>query len=109
MIDVAIEGGLAQQVFYLRGCNLFVGKFTGFGFLEGQFAESLVHLLLQLSHTALTGILLNNLLNGSLVERQFLIVQTGILLLLRNKVTFGNLVFFLGDIAADLNDFHTVE
>ena len=109
LINVAIEGGLAQQVFNLRRRNLFVGQFTGFSLFEGQFAQGFVHLFLQLAHTALACILLYNLLNGWLVEGQLLVVQTRILLLLGNQVALGNLVLLFRDIAAHLNHLHTVQ
>ena len=109
LIDVAVEGGLAQQVLDFRRRNLFVGQFAFLCLLIGHLAQGLVDLLLQLAHAAFTSVLLDNLLDGSFVERQFLVHQSRILLFLGNEVALGNLEFLFRDIAADLNDFHTVE
>ena len=109
LIDVTIEGGLAQQVFNLGGRNLLVRQHAALSLLEGHLAQGLVDLLLQLAYTAFAGVLLNDFLDGSLVEVQLLVVQTRVLLLLRYQVPLGNLQFLLGDISADLNNFHAVE
>ena len=110
LIDVTVEGRLAQQTFQFGRCNLLVRQFLIECFLIGQFPECFVDLFLQLAHTALTGILLYHLLDSGLVVRQFLIlIKSGVLFLLRNQMAFGNLDFLFRDISADLNQLHTVE
>ena len=109
LIDVSIERRFAQQVFYLCGSDLFVGQFAVLGFLESQLAQRLVDLLLQLADAALTGILLYHLFDGSLVERQLLVVKTRIVLFLRYQVALGNLQFLFGDVAGHLDNLHAVE
>ena len=109
LVDVAIEGWLAQQVFQLRGSNLVEGQLAVRSIFHSHLAQSLVDLLLQLAHATLAGVLLDNLLDGGLVEGQLLVLQTGVVLLLGHQVALGNLVFLFSDIAADLDNLHSVE
>ena len=109
LVDVAIEGGLAQQVLQLCGGNLVVGQLAIGGIFHSHLAQRLVDLLLQLAHTTLAGILLNDFLDGCLVEGQLLVLQTRVVLLLGYQVALGNLVFLLRDVATDLDDFHAVQ
>ena len=110
LVDVAVEGRFAQQVLNLVGRHLQVGQLTVLGLAQSQLAEALVNLLLQLTDTALAGILFDNLLDGGFVEVQLLLcLQSVVLLLLRHEVTLGNLDFLLGDVAAHLNNLHAVE
>ena len=120
LIDVAIEGGLAQQILYLGRRNLLIVGILLHLTLIGYLAEGLVDLFLQLAHAALTGVPFNNHLDGSLVEGRLQTpasclltpdssLQSRILQLTGNQVTLGDFYFFFGDIAAHLNDLHTVE
>ena len=68
LVDVAVERRFAKEVFKLCGRDLFVGQLAVDGFLERHLAKRLVYLLLQLAHAALTGIMLYDLLYGSLVK-----------------------------------------
>ena len=101
MVDVAIEGRITQQLFHLRRGHLGVGHLAIQGLLEGQFAHGLVDLLLQLSDAALAGIALDDHLYGGLVEGGLgrYRVKARILHLAGNKVTFGYLYLFLGNVA----------
>ena len=111
MIDVAIEWGLAQQVFDFCRRNLLIVRALLNLALEGNLAEGFVDLLLQLTDTTFARIALDHHLDGCLVESGFQLrhVQTCIFKLARYQVTFGYLNLFLCDIAAYLDDFHTVE
>ena len=109
LVDIAIEGGLAQQVFNLCRRNLFVRKFASFSLFESQFAQGFVYLFLQLTYTTFARVLLNNLFDSRLVEGQLLVVQTRIFFFFGNQMTFGNLILFFSNIATYLNNFHTVQ
>ena len=111
LVDVAIEGGLAQEVLNLCGGDLLVVGTLFHLTLVGNLAESLVHLLFELANTTLTGVALDDHLDGGFVERglQLFGVQTCILELTRDEVALGNLNLFLSDIATHLDDLHTVE
>ena len=83
LIDVAIEGRLAQQVLERVGGDLGVDLSLEVGLhghVVGQLAHGLVDLLLELAHTALTGVLLDDLLDGGLVELGLVLegLQSGI-------------------------------
>ena len=111
LIDIAVERRFAQQVLDLRRRDLLIiGILLHLAFV-GYLAEGLVNLLLQLSHTTLTGIALDDHLDGGLVKRGFhaLHVLTRILQFARYQVALGYLDLLLGDIAAHLDHFHTVE
>ena len=70
LINIAIEWRFTQKILDLcRGNLLIVGGTLQLA-LVGNFTEGLVDLLLELTNTALTGITLNNHLDGSLIERR---------------------------------------
>ncbi len=68
-------------------------QFLGIGELVGHLAQSLVDLLLELAHTAFSGVVLDDALDGCLVEAYLRgeLVETCILQFLRNQVALGNL------------------
>ena len=68
LIDIAIEGRLAQQVFNLCWRDLVVGQLAIRGISYCHLAQGFVDLFFQLAHTALAGVLFNHLFYGSLVE-----------------------------------------
>ena len=111
MIDIAIEWGISEQSFHFGwGYLLVVGTFLHLP-LIGDLTECLVHLFLQLAHTALTGIALDDHLDGRLRECGFhaLHVQTCILQLAGYQVALGDFYLLLGGIARHLDNLHAVE
>ena len=64
-----------------------------------------------MTDTTLTTVLLNDFLNGGLVERGLRLhrIQTRVLHFTRDEVALGYLNFLLRDVAAQLYNFHTIE
>ena len=110
MIYVAIEGCFAEQSLNLVRCNLFVYVVVEC-LLVSNLAQCLVHLLLQLAHTAFACILLDDSLDSSLCECRllFILVETAVLYLARNEMAFRYLNLLLRYVSAHFNKFHTVE
>ena len=111
MIDIAIEWRFTQQVFNLCGCNLLIVRALFDLALEGNLTEGFVYLFLQLTHTTLTGIALDNHFDGSFIEGrlQSWHTQSCVVELTRYQVTLRDFYLFLCDIATYLDNFHTVE
>ena len=110
LVDVAVEGGLAQEAFQVGGRNHRVHGDVLHLLLVGYLAQGLVDLLLQLTHAALAGVLLYYLLQRCLVEPYLGLValQSRVLQLAGQEVALGYLHLLLGDVAAHLDDFHAV-
>ena len=111
LVDVAVEGRLAQQSLQLVGRYLRRGHLAFQLSLVGQFAHGLVDLLLQLSDAALARVLFNNFLYGCLVEGQLRgqRLEARVVEFAGDEVALGNLNLLLGDVAADLDNLHAVE
>ncbi len=111
LIDVAIEWRLTQQVFNLRRVDGRGRQFSLQSFAESKLSQGFVNLLFQLSHAALTCILLDNLFQSLLgkLELWVVLVESCVLQLTGNKVAFGYLNLLLGDVSRHLDDLHTVE
>ena len=111
LIDVAIERWLAKQSLQLAGGNLLVlGTILNLS-LKGYLTQGLVNLLLKLANTALTGVSLNNHLDGSLIKGWLhtLYIQTGVIQLAWYQVPLCYFNLFLCDIATYIDNLHTVE
>ena len=76
---------------------------------QGYLAQHLVDFLVQFAHAAFTGVVLDNFLNGSLRELHVRALHADVFQLFRHEVALGNLQFFLGQVAAHLDEFHAVE
>ena len=111
LIDVAIEWRFAEQVLYLVGSDLLVWEHVVESLLVCELAQSLVHLLLELSYTALSCVLLYYLLNGSLCECRLVLLgcKAAVVNLTRDEMALGYLYLLLGDVSAHLYQLHTVE
>ena len=73
------------------------------GNFQCDFTHHLADFLFQFTHTAFTGIVLDDVFNGRLAELHVFLLQSVLLHLFRNEVTAGNLNLFFRDIAADFN------
>ena len=69
----------------------------------------LIDFLFELAYSAFTGIVFNDIFNGSFGELNLFLLQTIIVQFLRNQMATGYFYFFLCDISAYLNQFHSVE
>ena len=63
---------------------------------------------LQVTHACLTGVVVDDVHHNVLREGDLLIVEAVLLHLLGDEVTFGNFVFLFTQVAAQVDDFHTV-
>lgn len=66
-------------------------------------------MLLQVSYTTFSAVVTNQGLDGGGVQRDLGLSQAVGLLGLRREVSIGNGELLVGDVSADLQDFHSVE
>ena len=109
LIDITVERRLAQQLLNDFRCYLVIFQVAIAGEIECHLAQSLIDLLLQLSHTTLARVPFYYIFQRSLSERQrFLLLQSGLVLLARHEVTLGYLYLLFGGISTDLYYLHPV-
>ena len=88
-------------------------KFFGHGHLVGHTPRHLAHHLgqglVEQSHAALTGVLVDNLFHRAARDVELDVSQAVLLLLLGQEVTFADLDLLFKDIARKLDHLHTVE
>ena len=108
LVAVAAEVARAQEL--LEACHIdALGIFVAAGFLACHLAQHLGNLLLELAHTALAGVAVDNLGDSGLGEGYLFLLEAVLLQLLGNEMLAGNLDFLLGDVAVDLYHLHAVE
>ena len=79
------------------------------GNFQCDFTHHLADFLFQLTHTAFTGIVLDDVFNGRLAEFHVFLLQSVLLHLFRDEVTAGDFNLLFGDVTAHFNQLHTVE
>ena len=111
LIDVTVEWRIAQETCCLGWGDVGCFQHVLVSQLESHFAQGFVELFLQLAYTAFSGILFDDLLDGSFRELDLwsIFLETGILQFSRNQMTLGNLYLLLCDVTTYFNEFHTVE
>ena len=98
----------AQQFRNLLHADVGVVEGALLGKLQGQLTANLANLLVQFTDARFAGIVLDYLLQGGLknVDAH---MDAVLLHLLTHQVTAGNLHLLFGEVAAHLDEFHTVE
>ena len=107
-LDIVVEGrGKAQVFLQVFGADD-AGKLLPQRHLLGGDAGHLGNLLFQRTHPALVGVLIHDMLQGFVGERKFIGLEPVLGELLGNQVLMGDLEFFLGQVSAYVDHFHTV-
>jgi len=109
LILVARIFGSAQEFVQIARLNFGLCEITVRSILTSRFAQNLSNLLLQLTHTAFTGIRLYNRFQRILGNLDIVFLHTVCFQLFGNQMATGNLYLFLGDITAYFNQLHAVE
>ena len=99
----------AEELFNIFRLQLMgTGKLIA-GNFQCDFTHHLADFLFQLTHTAFTGIVLDDVFNGRLAELHVFLLQAVLLHLFRNEVTASDFNLLFGDVTAHFNQLHTVE
>ncbi len=107
-----MNGGLPSSLLQVCWGDGRLFQLLGIGQLVGHLAQALVDLLLELAYAAFSGIVLDDVLNGCLVEaylRGRYLSRPVFSNSLRHQVALGYLYLLLGDVAAYLDELHSVE
>ena len=101
--------GCTQEFIQVSRFYFGLRKITVRSILACRFTEYLSDFLFQFAHAALTGIILYNGFQCVLRNLDIILFHTVCLQFLRNQMAAGNLNLFFRDIAAYLNQLHTVQ
>ena len=102
LVTIRIVAGVVHlQCLYLRSLGMLHR-------LLGELAEELTDALVELTHTALEGIVLDQTVDGALGELHVALPQPDLVERVGDQVSLGDLHLLLRDVAAHLDHLHTV-
>ena len=110
LVDVAVEGRVAQEGFRVGRRDGGFLQFLGTSQLIGQFAQRLVDLLLELPYSAFAGIVLYDVFQCCLCKLYlgFVLVEASVGQLAWHEVAFGYFYLLLGNVSSHLYHLHAV-
>ena len=106
LVFVVVHGHTEHLAQILYG-NLFVKGFFA-DHLFGAVTHHVAYAALQVTHARLTGVVVDDVHHDVLREGDLLIVEAVLLHLLGDEVAFGDFIFLLAKVTAQVYDFHTV-